>query len=70
VRFVPTLTELRQQARQKREEVIVIRRQAASLSLAKHRQAFLADAARLEMEADALEAEVAKLEGRTAKESE
>ena len=65
-----TPKDLRTRARYKLEEAASVVRLARTLSLATDREAFLADAARLQAEAEALEAEAAKLEARTGDGSE
>ena len=60
--FKPTAKELRERARQKFEQAIAIRRHAPSLSLSRQREFFLVDAAQLQAEAEALEAQAAELE--------
>jgi hypothetical protein len=60
--FRPTVKELRDGARRKFEQAIAIRRLSPSVSLDNHRRTFLADAVRLQAEAEAMEAEAAELE--------
>jgi hypothetical protein len=58
----PDPQELRYRARLKLERAIAIRREALSLSMNIHREAFLADAVRLQAEAAALEHRATDLE--------